>query len=54
MNINLLNERLQILNIQLQDANDRMNQAMSDVNAISGAIQEVNYWINVFNSQNIE
>ena len=43
--IDLLNERLKILNLQFQDAQNRMEQAASDMNAVGGAIQEVRYWI---------
>lgn len=50
MDINLLMERLQILNAQMADAKDRMTQAVADINAINGAIQECNFWIN-FNKQ---
>jgi len=39
MNIDSLNERKQTLEEQLE-------QAMANVNAIMGAIQEVDYWIN--------
>ena len=46
MDIELLNERLNLLNAQLQDTQKKIEQAMADMNAIGGAIQEVNYWIN--------
>ena len=49
MNIELLTERLQVLNAQKQDASDRINQAMADINAINGALQEVNFWIDFVN-----
>ena len=45
MNAESLNERLKELQKQLAAANDRLQQAQADVIAISGAIQEVNYWI---------
>ena len=50
MNIETLKDRLKILNTQLQDANDRINQAIADLNIINGAILETNYWINFINS----
>ena len=53
MNIETLKDRLQILNTQLQDVNDRVNQAIADLNTINGAILETNYWINFINS-NVE
>lgn len=53
MNIETLKDRLQILNTQLQDVNDRVNQAIADLNIINGAILETNYWINFINS-NVE
>ena len=40
-----LQERLELLTTQLQDAQKRMEQAISDANAIGGAIQEIRYWI---------
>ena len=40
-----LEERLATLNAQLQDAQKRIEQAISDANAIGGAIQEIRYWI---------
>jgi hypothetical protein len=46
MNLELLNERLQVLYAQKQDALDRLNQAMADLNAINGSIQEITFWIN--------
>lgn len=46
MDIELLKERLKLLTAQLEEAKDRMDQAMADANAIGGAISEVNYWIN--------
>ncbi len=45
MNAESLNERLKELQKQLAAANNRLQQAQADVIAISGAIQEVNYWI---------
>jgi len=45
MNAESLNERLKELQKQLDAANNRLQQAQADVIAISGAIQEVNYWI---------
>jgi len=38
-------DRLKILNAQLQQAQNRLQQANADVIAISGALQEVGYWI---------
>jgi len=52
MTIETLNERIQLLLAQKQDATDRINQAMGDLNAINGAIQEVNFWINYINKLN--
>ena len=47
MTIELLNERMQLLLNQKKDTSDTINQAMADLNAISGAIQEVNFWIDL-------
>ena len=46
MDINELKERLIFLNAQFQEAQNRASQATSDMTAIDGAIQEVNFWIN--------
>lgn len=43
--IEKLTNRLNELNIQLQQAQGRLQQANADAIAISGAIQEVSYWI---------
>jgi hypothetical protein len=51
LNIDLLNERLEILKQQFQDAQLRMQQAQSDANAINGAIQEVLFWIDQIDKQ---
>jgi endonuclease/exonuclease/phosphatase family metal-dependent hydrolase len=45
MDINLLKERQSLLVAQRQDVTDRVNQAVADLNAINGAIQECNYWL---------
>jgi len=55
LDIELLNERLKTLTTQLQDAQNRIEQGMADMNALDGAIQEVNYWRNIIlESQNQE
>ena len=54
MNIEELKEREQLLNAQLIEAQGRYNQAIADVNAISGAIQEVMFWIDRIEKSNIE
>ena len=54
MTIELLNERMQLLFSQKQGASDRINQAMGDLNAINGAIQEINFWIEYINNINKE
>jgi len=55
MTIELLNERIQLLLTQKQDVTDRINQAMGDLNAISGAIQEINFWIDfLIKEQNLK
>ena len=41
-----LTERLKELEVQLQQAQIRLQQANADVIAISGAMQEVKYWMN--------
>jgi hypothetical protein len=46
MTIELLNERKIILEQQLQNAQIRLEQAMADINAIHGAIKEVEFWTN--------
>lgn len=43
--------RLKELGIQHQQAILRMQQATSDMHAIDGAIQEVNYWISKLESE---
>lgn len=45
MDMEALENRLRDLQKQLAAANNRLQQAQADVIAISGAIQEVNYWI---------
>ena len=45
MNIDILKERLKSLNIQKQEVTNRIDQAIADLNALDGALQEVNYWI---------
>lgn len=52
MDKDILEARLEFLNTQLQDAQKRMEQAMSDANAISGAMQEVRYWISKLEPKN--
>jgi len=52
MNAESLNERLKELQKQLAAANNRLQQAQADVIAISGAIQEVNYWIGKMKNEN--
>ena len=43
--IEQFNDRLKTLDAQLQQAQNRLQQANADVIAISGALQEVGYWI---------
>lgn len=50
--VNKLKERLNELDSQLKQSNARLQQATSDIYAISGAIQEVKYWINELNKNN--
>jgi hypothetical protein len=45
VNEKVLHERLSELQKQIQSAQIRLQQAQADVYAISGAIQEVNYWL---------
>lgn len=45
MDMEALENRLGDLQKQLAAAQNRLQQAQADVIAISGAIQEVNYWI---------
>jgi hypothetical protein len=52
MDIDTLNERKKFLNVQLQDAGNRLSQAQADVQCIDGALQEVDYWLNLLNSKN--
>lgn len=43
--IEKLKERLQDLVKQKQQAQNAFNQAVADIHAIEGAIQEVTYWL---------
>lgn len=54
MNIDELKDRLNQLNAQLQGKQNIIDQTVCDMNAIHGAIQEVNYWINQIKSNNKE
>jgi prefoldin subunit 5 len=45
MTIESLDERLKELQKQFQNAQNRADQAMADMNTIDGAMQEVQYWI---------
>lgn len=45
MDMEALENRLRDLQKQFAAAQNRLQQAQADVIAISGAIQEVNYWI---------
>jgi len=51
LTIELLKERKTILEQQLQDAQARVEQAMADINAIGGALQEIVYWENIIEKQ---
>jgi len=48
LNIELLEERKQQLNNQLEQQQNIIDQSISNVNAIHGAIQECDYWIEQF------
>jgi len=52
MDMEALENRLRDLQKQLAAANNRLQQAQADVIAISGAIQEVNYWIGKMKNEN--
>ena len=54
MNIDLLKKRLEQLENQLTQKQNIIDQTISDINAISGAIQEVNYWVDQIEKSNIE
>ena len=41
-----LSKRKESLFIQLENAQNRIDQGIADLNAINGAIQEVEHWIN--------
>jgi hypothetical protein len=45
LDIKLLTERKQQLNNQLEQQQNIINQAIANVNAINGAIQECDYWV---------
>lgn len=45
MNIELLEERKQQLNNQLEQQQNIIDQAIANINAINGALQECDYWI---------
>jgi len=45
LNIELLEERKQQLNNQLEQQQNIIDQALANMNAIHGAIQEIEYWI---------
>ena len=45
MNIELLEERKQQLNNQLEQQQNIIDQSLANINAISGALQECDYWI---------
>ena len=49
----LLLERLQILNQELQSNQSNINQLTANANAIHGAIQDCNFWIEQFD-KNVE
>lgn len=45
MDIELLEERKQQLNNQLEQQQNLINQTLANINAIDGALQECDYWI---------
>ncbi len=45
MNIELLEERKQQLNNQLEQQQNIIDQMLANINAIGGALQECDYWI---------
>lgn len=45
MDIDLLEERKQQLNIQLEQQQNIIDQAIANINAINGALQECDHWI---------
>ena len=45
MDTETLKERQSLLVAQRQEVTDRVNQAVADLYAINGAIQECNYWL---------
>lgn len=49
MNIDSLEERKQQLNNQLQQQQNIIDQAIANMNAINGAIQECDHWIEKIN-----
>ena len=52
MDMEALENRLRDLQKQFAAAQNRLQQAQADVLAISGAIQEVNYWIGKMKNEN--
>lgn len=55
MNIELLEDRKQQLNNQLEQQQNIIDQALANINAIHGAIQECDYWLEqIEKKENIE
>jgi hypothetical protein len=54
MDINLLNERLAVLETQHKETQKVISQAMANINALEGAIQETSYWIKQLNPRVVE
>lgn len=51
MNIELLEERKQQLNNQLGQQQNIIDQAIANMNAINGALQECDHWIEKLNKK---
>ena len=54
MNIELLEERKQQLNNQLEQQQNIIDQAIANINAINGALQECDHWIEQIEESEIE
>jgi len=54
LNIELLEERKQQLNNQLEQQQNIIDQAIANINAINGALQECDHWIEQIEESEIE